>query len=742
MENDKEVDVSNVEEVNTVENPKQNIKANLNQKSIKFFVPKRISKLKNLRRDSVPIISGQLAFRTTNSDGKENRKRGRSKLDGNQSYHGFVPRVFPRGKKIGTKTVQDEELEKRTNCEGNTEESGRSPKAKKQKSRDTKGNKESFADENNENKENEKENEENEDDYSWHEEDINTFDKYLVAAKKNGKIKKCIDCNKNYCAEYNNKTNIRCLLCNSNSHGCIKEELCKADKPCETSKGFVWLCTQCRDFIESKDTDFSKNLREEIMKNSNKEKHMENEKKRLLEYGKKTGKNKSSNSNTKVDQNDEIISPISKTLEEKSTNDGVILNYHGSNIRETDLKTLEGKNWINDTIISFFFEHLQRVTFGKNKQLLFVSPAATQILKAGENRDLPVILNPLGALHKEYIFFPVNNNETVDRVGGTHWSLLVYNKNVNTWIHLDSQRDLNNVHARQLMNRVNTYMNGKTPPKYVETNCTQQNNGYDCGAFTMMHAQETAKRALEKLPIANCVINRIVTNKMRSVIHDLINIEIHMLKKKQNVDINKGIENNPTENERICHYWRRNRCKKGDKCLFKHPELCEAQIKTGKCQDYFTNICMKYHPIICLKNMKKESCKYGERCWFRHINKETVNEYTQQQTKKLNELKEANPRNLHSIGDRKWQNSNSFDERNNHEYHQYDKHQHTSHQNERYNHQYEYNHSDNTYIDKNQLDFLERYDYNRQHTTQAPQIPYGQLKQVIQAVIHEMNNTY
>merc|ERR1712055_84378 len=117
-----------------------------------------------------------------------------------------------------------------------------------------------------------------------------------MAAKKNGKIKNCIDCNKNYCAEYN-KMNIRCLLCNSNSHGCIKEELCKSDKPCETSKGFVWLCTQCRDFIESKDTDFSKNLREEIMKNSNKEKHMENEKKRLLEYGKKTGKNKSSNSN-------------------------------------------------------------------------------------------------------------------------------------------------------------------------------------------------------------------------------------------------------------------------------------------------------------------------------------------------------------------------------------------------------------------------------------------------------------
>ena len=144
--------------------------------------------------------------------------------------------------------------------------------------------------------------------------------------------------------------------------------------------------------------------------------------------------------------------------------------------------------------------------------------------------------------------------------------------------------------------------------------------------------------------------------------------------------------------------------------MFKHPELCESQIKTGKCQDYFTNICMKYHPIICLKNMKKEPCKYGERCWFRHINKETVTEYTQQHTKKRNEFKEMNPRNFHSNGYRKWQNTNSFDERNNQEYHRYDKRQHTSQQyNERYNHQYEYDHSDNAYINKNHLDFLERY---------------------------------
>ena len=714
MDNNKEDDVNNVDDVNTVDNQKQNTITNVNQKSISFFVSniKRIPRLEKLRRDSVPILSGQLAFPTPNSDGNRNRKRGRSKPDADQISYGFVPRVFPKGKKVGAKTVQGEKIDKRTSDEENTEEPSRSPKAKKQRGRDIKETKESIVDANKEkvSQKNGKDNEENEDDYSWHEEDVNTFDKYLMAAKKNGKIKKCIDCKKNYCAEYNNKAKIRCLTCNSNHHGCIREESCKTEKLCKTSKGYVWLCTDCREIIDSKDTDFIKKIREEIMKNNNEGKHMEDENYEHSEDGKNTGKNK--NSNTKDSQNEERESNVPKTITEKFTHDDIILNYHGSNIREVDLRTLEEKNWINDTIISFFFEHLQRVTFRKNKQILFVSPEATQILKSGEEIDLPVILNQLGALHMEYIFFPVNNNETFDREGGTHWSLLVYNKNIKTWFHLDSMHDLNNVHARQLMNRVNTYMDNETPPKFVETNCTQQNNGYDCGTFTMMHAQETAKRAIEKLPLANCVVNRIATNKMRSVIKDLISIEIHMSKKKRNIDLeskqtesnvhiskekgNKYIETKLAESERICHYWRKNICKKGSKCLFKHPELCETQIKTGKYQDYFTNICNKYHPMICLNNMRKEPCKYGERCKFRHINKEN-REYIQEQNQKINEFKENNTRTFHSSRDRNWQNTNIFEERSNQEYHHNDKYHHASqHYNGKWN-QYDYNHSDKRY---------------------------------------------
>ena len=111
--------------------------------------------------------------------------------------------------------------------------------------------------------------------------------------------------------------------------------------------------------------------------------------------------------------------------------------------------------------------------------------------------------------------------------------------------------------------------------------------------------------------------------------------------------------------------------------------------------------------MICLKNMKNEPCRYGVRCWYRHIDNET--EDIKEQNKKQSEFKE-NQRNFHSSGDRDWQNSNSFKERNRQDYHHYDNYQHTSQQyNGRYNQQYEYDYSDNKYINKNQLNFLERY---------------------------------
>ena len=183
---------------------------------------------------------------------------------------------------------------------------------------------------------------------------------------------------------------------------------------------------------------------------------------------------------------------------------------------------LEDRNWINDTLISFWFQYLQQGAYGEHPNLLFIDPAVTQLVKLGDTEDLPYILNTLDVKHKEYIFLPVNNNDSVVAPGGSHWSLLIYKKSYNKWYHFDSQQGFNSRHAHCLVTRFIPYLNGVTPPTIIDTACTQQDNGYDCGAFVMLYAQIAANKAVNNLPLDTCYIKSLEANKIRQVILKLI----------------------------------------------------------------------------------------------------------------------------------------------------------------------------------------------------------------------------
>lgn len=55
-------------------------------------------------------------------------------------------------------------------------------------------------------------------------------------------------------------------------------------------------------------------------------------------------------------------------------NNPVVLSYHESLLRRSDVDLLRGPNWLNDTIISFYFEYLEIDRFKRNNRLLFVPP--------------------------------------------------------------------------------------------------------------------------------------------------------------------------------------------------------------------------------------------------------------------------------------------------------------------------------------------------------------------------------
>lgn len=52
----------------------------------------------------------------------------------------------------------------------------------------------------------------------------------------------------------------------------------------------------------------------------------------------------------------------------------VVLNFHESLLRLSDVELLAGPCWLNDTVISFYFEYLEVRKFKGNPVLLFVPP--------------------------------------------------------------------------------------------------------------------------------------------------------------------------------------------------------------------------------------------------------------------------------------------------------------------------------------------------------------------------------
>ncbi|KAG7159574.1 Mediator of RNA polymerase II transcription subunit 31-like [Homarus americanus] len=146
----------------------------------------------------------------------------------------------------------------------------------------------------------------------------------------------------------------------------------------------------------------------------------------------------------------------------------------------------------------------------------------TQLIKMGDANELPIFLDPLDARFKDYIFLPVNDNSSVIASGGSHWSLLVYSRFDNKWYHYDSQRGANYRDARCLVQRINTYLNRDIPASLIDAHCTQQDNSYDCGAFVMTYAHQTAAQAVQGTALGTCYVDRQEANRMRDLIKSLV----------------------------------------------------------------------------------------------------------------------------------------------------------------------------------------------------------------------------
>lgn len=197
--------------------------------------------------------------------------------------------------------------------------------------------------------------------------------------------------------------------------------------------------------------------------------------------------------------------------------DRIVLSYHDALLKQSDVALLDGRHWLNDQIISFFFEYMSRDVHQDNESLLFVSPEVTQCLKMVSSAEVEMFLGPVNAHEKMVIFFALND-QAQNAAGGSHWSLLLYYKPMATFYHFDSATPSNHHVAESMMDKLKPFL---TSPGSVailqEAKCLQQDNSYDCGVHVIAQTEHLAKQIAKTgelhLDTIKLIPRQIITHK-------------------------------------------------------------------------------------------------------------------------------------------------------------------------------------------------------------------------------------
>ncbi|KAJ1962564.1 hypothetical protein GGI12_002583 [Dipsacomyces acuminosporus] len=182
-----------------------------------------------------------------------------------------------------------------------------------------------------------------------------------------------------------------------------------------------------------------------------------------------------------------------------------IFTYHNTSVYGGDALTLLEGRWLNDTILSLYFEYLTHDILKGDDSVLFLNPSVSHILRnENDTGNLQMIL-PQDICLKELILIPINNSTQTDNHSseGTHWSLLVYVKQAKGFHYFDSLTNRNLHHARATKDNLGTFLFGwqsQDLPISVHS-CPQQENNSDCGVFVILFVDLLARRYVDlRLP--------------------------------------------------------------------------------------------------------------------------------------------------------------------------------------------------------------------------------------------------
>ena len=120
-----------------------------------------------------------------------------------------------------------------------------------------------------------------------------------------------------------------------------------------------------------------------------------------------------------------------------------------------NLDALKPTSWLQDSHIKIAIEDIEWQYRNQCGSTLYFVPSLSHFIKLASQGDVDAQLKQSDAISKRHILFIVNDcNGELGSGEGSHFSLLVYERDGNTWYHVDSGGKANAPHAKQIMNPI------------------------------------------------------------------------------------------------------------------------------------------------------------------------------------------------------------------------------------------------------------------------------------------------
>ena len=170
----------------------------------------------------------------------------------------------------------------------------------------------------------------------------------------------------------------------------------------------------------------------------------------------------------------------------------LLFTYDDVSIYQGDLDTLKPGQWLNDQIISFSMARIEKTLHDSGTAVRFLDASLVSCLRLqlddDDEDDTKGFVEGIGLTTSSAVVVPLTNRTSMD-THSTHWSLLYIDLNDDLALHLDSHHNYNHGAAEMATSDIYQLLKRAEVPEVIDVKCPQQENGYDCGIFTILHAQ-------------------------------------------------------------------------------------------------------------------------------------------------------------------------------------------------------------------------------------------------------------